>query len=368
MKDKFKRISIALIGFVVMSVVSYFVINWFFQENNKLVSLNTNTSKLVETKTTYYVGESFEPSATYVNLVYFDKGENTEWTLRDYALTRLSSKISDIKYEISGFDSSKVTDSQTVNITVSSQIYSGEVSTKLNIKILPERIVKTEIIDSGICLKENFVVNEVLNYENLQIKNTYSNGKTEFFDVTPDMVNGFDTSVVSTKRKVLKITLNDITISHNYAVVPNEDYILFYEEFVQCFVPSTVAGFEALNPEINIFEFNNDEVASIELGYYDKFSYTEEDIIDLYNTGTAEDPDVAIINSKNTNQNGIALTIYELKFDYSPIVVTAVYFNNFFVNSDYEVFDVTVEILFFDYAENTESAEIFETLLNSITI
>ena len=137
---------------------------------------------------------------------------------------------------------------------------------------------------------------------------------------------------------------------------------------MQCFVPSTVAGFEALNPEINIFEFNNDEVASIELGYYDKFSYTEEDIIDLYNTGTAEDPDVAIINSKNTNQNGIALTIYELKFDYSPIVVTAVYFNNFFVNSDYEVFDVTVEILFFDYAENTESAEIFETLLNSITI
>ena len=62
-------------------------------DGDKLIETNMNTSSLVETKKTYYRGDEFSPGQTYVNLTYFDKGSNTKWTLKDYTLTSLSTKI-----------------------------------------------------------------------------------------------------------------------------------------------------------------------------------------------------------------------------------------------------------------------------------
>ena len=235
--------------------------------NNKLISLNTYTSQLVETKTTYYVGDSFSPSLTYVNLTYYNKEENTEWTLKDYSLTKLSNKIPDIKYTIDGFDSSIPTDNQTVSIVISSDLYSGEVSAQLTIKILPEYVVNAEIINSSTSLKDCFSLNEVLDYDNFKIQNTYSNGRTEIIDVTDDMVTGFDTSIASIQKKTLQITQNNFTISHDYTVVPSDDYIIFNKNFVKCFVPSASCGFTPSQTESNVFNYYNGVYESVDYNY-----------------------------------------------------------------------------------------------------
>ena len=95
-----------------------------------------------------------------------------------------------ITFSISGFDSSKVVDSQKVKVTVTSAKYSGKVSVTIKVKILPECIVSAEVVDAETYLKECFILNESLDYANLKIENTYSNGKKEI--VIAIMINIFE--------------------------------------------------------------------------------------------------------------------------------------------------------------------------------
>ena len=329
---------------------------------NKLISVNTDTL-VAETKTTYYVGDLFSPSATYVNLKYYDKKSNTEYELLDYPLTSLSKEISDIEYEISGFDSSAPNNNQTVCITISSAQYPGEVSVSFDIQILPEYIVNAEVVNSSNYLKNCYSVNETLNYENFKIQNTYSNGRTETVDVTSDMVEEFNTEIASTQKKTLTITQNNFTISHDYAVVPNANYVLFDEAFVKCFVPSATNGFNLSKPELNIFEYSKSSVADLSLAYYERFPYSASIIINLYDADS-------LISYETRNINNISVSICKFKYNDSSAIITGIYFDKRITIQNgltLSNFDSTIEILFIDYTNNTETSEILNTLLNSIS-
>ena len=212
--------------------------------DDKLLRVTPSDSPFVSTQTTYYVGDEFNPSKTYVDFIYFDKSENTEWTLEGYALTQLHREIDDIEYTVDGFDTSVPCENQEITLTFTSQTYSNEIYTSFSIKILPEYVVDTVIEYGEEEIKSQFTKDETLNFEELTIINTYSNGRVEEIPVSSSMVSGFDTSSVSATRRTMTISTGTQTLEHGYVVAPSDDYTLFSEVFVKCFVPSSEMGFE----------------------------------------------------------------------------------------------------------------------------
>lgn len=341
-------------------------------DGDKLIETNMNTSSLVETKKTYYRGDEFSPGQTYVNLTYFDKGSNTKWTLKDYTLTSLSTKISDINYEINGFDTSSVTDSMNVTITFTSKKYANSVSTSFNVKVLPEYVVSSEVIDEEEHIREEYYLNESFPYEGMKLTNTYSNGRTETIDVTLDMISGFDTSEASVNKKTMKITQNNFELEFDYVVVPSDKYNLLSTFFIKTFVPSESSGFtKTINQ--NEYDFYKKSVANFKFGYYSKFSYSETSIKNLYNTsGSIYKNNVTIISYKTQKINGIDLTICEFKNTNSTILYTGIYFDRQVSlpnGNGYTVSNVTVEILLSNYAgnNNQEVKDILSNVLNYIS-
>lgn len=297
---------------------------------------------------------------------YYDKTANTQYKLSSFALDRLSTKISDIQYTISGFNSTAPTESQTISISLSSATYHNTITTSFVIQIKPEYIVSAEVIKSPTSVKQNYAVNETINFENFKIKNTYSNNRTEIVNVTNNMISEFDTSVASTNIKQFKITQNGFTTTYNYTVSPSSNYTVFNQKFVKCFIPSENAGFTFSQTETNIFEYSNPTVASVQLGYYSRFSYTKSAIIALYDTSTTSTPNVVVSSYETQTINDIDVTICKFKYKGSSTTTyTAVYFDRRITfglqNSLY-----TIEILFIDYANNTTTTEMLATLINSI--
>lgn len=365
----FKKIFIFIIGFLLL-LPTILLTGCFNVNNSRLISLDMNTSTLVETKTTYHVGDSFSPSKTYVNLCYYDKQKNEKWTLKDYNLTQLSSKIDDIEYTISGFETSVPVNSLKITITISSTTYENTLSTSFYIDVLPEYVVSAEVVNSSSYLKQCFILNESLNFQNFKIQNTYSNGRVDMVNVTSNMITGFDTSSASISKKTMTITQNNFTINHDYYVVPSSNYTVFEEPFVTCFVPSNSSGFIENKPEENVTTYHNSSIARIQIGCYQKFTYTESGIISLYNTSTTIVPNVSVISYKTQNINNITATICSFKYKNYPTVYTGIYFDTYLsisVGSGISVQQVTVEILFTNYASSNVSSEVFNTLLNSIT-
>ena len=143
-----------------------------------------------------------------VNLEYF-KYDQLDLTGLTVKLRKNSAQYDEMldvsKLTITGFDSSKVADRQTVTIS-----YEGFTATfVVKIKELPApkpavTNIKLEM-DEGYSLKTKYNVGETLELTNMYLLVTYSDGSTAKVYVTIDMVSGFDSRRPATEQRV-KIT------------------------------------------------------------------------------------------------------------------------------------------------------------------
>lgn len=329
--------------------------------SGKLISLSMSTSSLHTTKTTYYRGDSFSPSSTYVTLTYYSKEENKQWKL-SYPLTSLNRAIKDVNYEVTGFDSSEVVSSQEIVIKISSPTYSNEVTTKFTVKINPEYIVESEILDET-AVKNQYVLNEELDYSKLKIKNTYSNGREEIVDVTSSMVTGFDTTTVTSKKRKLKISYNEKDFDFYYVVAISADYKLLDTAYVDLFVPTAALGYSESVNGLN-YTYIKSGSSTLEIGCYKKFSYTETMLKNYYlnTSGSNTKSNVDIISYEKQNINGIDATVCKYKYTGSTRVHTGIWFDRN-VTLGNVTSECTVELLYYGDATTTE---VYNTLITTI--
>ena len=145
-------------------------------------------------KTEYCVGDTLDVSGLIIEAIYSD-GKKEE--------------VPVTKDMVSGFDSSKVTSSQTLTIT-----YSGK-TTNFIIKISQPTI--TSIAVKSTTHKTEYWVGDTLDVSGLIIEVVYSDGRKEEVSVTADMVSGFDSSQ-ETSSKALTITYGGKSTEYNISV------------------------------------------------------------------------------------------------------------------------------------------------------
>ncbi len=145
-------------------------------------------------KTEYWVGDTLDVSGLIIEVVYSD-GRKEE--------------VSVTADMVSGFDSSKVTSSQTLTIT-----YSGK-TTNFIIKISQPTI--TSIAVKSTNHKTEYWIGDALDVSGLIIEATFSNGKKEEVQVTEAMVSGFD-SHQENSSQTLTITFGGKTAEFNISI------------------------------------------------------------------------------------------------------------------------------------------------------
>lgn len=329
--------------------------------NGKLIDLTMSTSKFHSTKTTYYVGDEFCPDDTYVQITFYKKADNKNYEL-SYPLTKLNKEIEDIKYEVIGFDTSKVATAQEVTIKITSPTYKNELTVSFNINVLPEYIVDSSIADESV-VKSNYILNEELNYSKLKIKNTYSNGREELVDVTSEMVTGFDTSTITAKNRKLTITYSDKVFDYYYVVLPSADFELLETDYVKVLVPSAASGYTKSVKNNTYFTYTKDTTSKLDIGCYQEFLHTEYYLKNFYlNTSTLGNSNVNIVSYETKNINGIEANVCKYSYTGSARVYTGVWFDITKVGNSTGSY--TVEILYYG---NALTESVLNTVMQTIT-
>ncbi len=106
------------------------------------------------------------------------------------------------KVTVTGFDSTKITDKQTVTLSYE------DFTTTFDVKIkeLPEpqaAVVSIELVmDEGYEMKTVYRVGEALDLSHMYLKVTYSDGATARIPVTPELVSGFDNRQPATEQRI----------------------------------------------------------------------------------------------------------------------------------------------------------------------
>ena len=122
------------------------------------------------------------------------------------------------KVTITGFDSSKVVDRQTVTVT-----YEGFTTTFV-VKIQELPAPKPSVtglkleMDEGYELKTEYRVGEALELTHMYLLVTYSDGSTAKVYVTPDMVSDFDSRRPATEQRI-KITYGGLFTKYYVNIV-----------------------------------------------------------------------------------------------------------------------------------------------------
>ena len=330
-------------------------------ENGKLIDLTMSTSQFHSTKTTYYVGDQFRADDTYVQITFYKKADNKNYEL-SYPLTRLSKEIEDIEYTVTGFDSSKVADKQVVTIKITSPTYKNELTVSFNITILPEYVVDSVVADESL-IKSSYILNEQLNYSDLKIKNTYSNGRQELVDVTSDIITGFDTSTITAKKRKLTITYNDKVFDYYYVVLPSADFDLLETEYVKLLVPTESAGYTKSVKNKIYYTYTKDTASKLDIGCYQKFSHTEYYLKNFYlNTSTLGSSNVNIVSYETKNINGIEANVCKYSYTGSARVYTGIWFDITEIGNS--IGSYTVEILYYG---NALTESVLNTAMQTIT-
>ncbi len=317
-----------------------------------------------QTKFTYYSGESFSKSDTCVGLKYYDKEENTEYTQN----FTLGNPPSHVTYEVSGFDSSVPVESQTITVTFSSSKVPGEISGTFNIKILPPQITDIELKDEAM-IKDTYVVNEQLDYENIVLKVTYGNETEEEVPLTADMVSGFDTTGVSTYNKTLTVTYKEITKKFYYNVAPAENYEKLDAGYIKCFLPTEDSGYSKTTTSSAV-KLTKSGVAGINIECFKRTNITQSLVEYRFNTGGVLKNNVTVKSyaTKRINDN-LSAVVCEFTVAGSAAAYTAVYVDNVYTASNGTATikqQVTVEILFTDYEKSEGTAEMIKNVMASI--
>lgn len=319
-----------------------------------------------QTKFTYYSGESFSDTDTCVGLKYYLKEDNTEYT-QNFSLGNPPSHVT---YEVSGFDSSVPIESQTVTVKFTSSKVPGEITGTFNIKILPPQLTGLELKDTAM-IKDTYVVNEQLDYDNIVLCATYGNGTEENVPLTADMVSGFDTSAVSTNNKAMTVTYKDLTKKFYYNVAPAENYEKLDAAFIKCFVPTAESGYSKKSTSSTAIELKKSGVASINLECFKRTNITQTLVEYRFNTsGSIINNNVTVksFDTKNINEN-LSATVCKFTIAGGAATYTAVYVDNVLKTSNGTATvtqQITVEILFTDYAKSDETAEMIKNVMGSI--
>ena len=147
--------------------------------------------------------------STYpVNLEYF-KYDELDLTGLSVKLRKNNAQYDEMidlsKVTITGFDSTKAVDRQTVTIS-----YEGFSTTfVVKIKELPPStpaVTNIELkVDEGYTLKTTYNVGEPMDLTIMYLLVTYSNGSTSKVYLTSDMVSGFDNRRPATQQRVMVI-------------------------------------------------------------------------------------------------------------------------------------------------------------------
>ena len=317
-----------------------------------------------QTKLTYYSGESFSKSDTCVGLKYYDKEENTEYTI-NFSLDNPPSHIS---YDVSGFDSSVPAESQTVTVKFTSSKVPGEITGTFNIKILAPKLTGLELKDAAM-IKDTYVVNEQLDYDNIVMQATYGNGTVEDIPLTADMVSGFETMEVSTYNKALTVTYKDMTKKFYYNVAPAENFEKLDAGYIKCFVPTEESGYSKTSTSSKV-ELTKKGAASINIECFKRTNVTQSLIELRFNTGGGLKSNVTVKSYETKNINGnLSAKVCKFTIAGSSATYTAVYVDNVFTASSGTATikqQVTVEILFIDYEKSDVTAEMIKNVMGSI--
>lgn len=321
---------------------------------------------IAQTKFTYYSGESFSATNTCVGLTYYDKEDNTEYT-HNFSLGNPPSHIS---FEVSDFDTSVPVESQTVTVKFTSSKIPGEITGTFNIKILPPKLTGLELKDAEM-IKDTYVVNEQLDYDNIVMQATYGNGTVEDIPLTADMVSGFDTTEVCAYNKALTVTYKDVTKKIYYNVAPAENYEKLDAGYIKCFVPTEESGYsKTATSNDNAVEIKKSGVASINTECFKRTNITQSLIEYRFNTGSSIISNVSVTSygTKNINKY-VSAVVCKFTVAGSAAKYTAVYVNNSisYSNGNATVTQqVTVEILFTDYEKSDTTAEMINNVMCSI--
>ena len=339
-------------------------------KSDHLITVNICSIFNNHTKTTYYCGDNFSASQTYVALKYYEKEVNTEWTLQS-SLADLHKK--GFVYEVTGFDSSVAVDSQTISINITSEKYEGEVAVHFNVQIMPAYVTGIEVVDAETFIKDVYVVGETLPIADMQIKKTYNDGHTDNVALEENMISGFDTSEVRSSSRKMTITCDEQSVSFNYTVAPAENYDLFSEAYLKCFIPNEELGYEKTTDTMfnDAQKWKKEGVASVEIGCYQAMAeQTETSIINRYNTsGSIARPNVTILSLEKTTINGVEATVAKFKIGIIATVYTDIYItrNVTFSNGLTSVTGSrTIKILFENYAGSAEASEMIANVMGSI--
>ncbi|MDE6294365.1 MAG: bacterial Ig-like domain-containing protein, partial [Clostridiales bacterium] len=210
------------------------------------VAIEQHEVKGQKTKQNYYVDEEFSAADTLVNLKVYDKEQNKElW----YLACPLSDIPNSIRYEVTEFDTSTITaDSEYryVHIVFTSDKYAGKLTAALPISVLEPYAVECEPEVGAQYIKDIYAVGDTLPIEEMTLKVTYSNGKSDTVAMTDENVSidGFDTDTVDVSKRTAHIRYLRASYSFNYVVAPTENYTLFEDLFIKCFVPTEGLGFK----------------------------------------------------------------------------------------------------------------------------
>lgn len=183
-------IIIAVVLIAIASVVSVVAINDSNSKKATGIEISTYPIKLE-----YYKYDQIDLTGLSIKL----KKNNAQY----------DEMIDTSKVTITGFDSSKVTDRQTVTVS-----YNGFSATfVVKIQELPEptpAVTNIQLeMDEGYELKTQYKVGEALDLSHMYLRVTYSDGTIARVSVTPDMVSGFDSRRPATQQRV-KIVFGDL--------------------------------------------------------------------------------------------------------------------------------------------------------------
>ncbi len=361
LKSYYKFI-IALICFISLAFIFTGCDNNKNKSHFESVSIHNS---LVRTQTVYYRGDEFNPSKTFVDLKCVDVENQKKWWYNAYAINELPN----IQYEVIGFDSSEVTESQSVTIKFTSNKYKGELKTTFTISIEPEYIKEVSIVDTENQIKSEYMLNETIDYSKLSIKYIYSNNREEFETITEDMVEGFDTQTISAKSRTLTINTQSDPVKFNYTVVPGMGYEVFSEQYLTCFVPTEDLGFNQ-SGDANENVWIKTGVGGLSIGCYQSMGDITEQRFKI-NFETSDNilkPNLIILSFGKKEINGREVTVCDYKYkNQTGLYRAALYTRTVtFTNGLSSVTgERTIGLLFANYSSSTWDSE-FRTISNNI--
>lgn len=333
---------------------------------NELISASITSWYTYITKTEYFAGESFSNNETYVQVKYYDKEKNTEYTLST-PLNKLHEDGFD--FEVTGFDSQNAVESQTVTITITSEKYPGTVTTTLNVKIKPEYVVNAEVVNQSEVIKSVYAVGDTLPLDQMQASVVYSNNRTETVNITQDMVSGFDTTTPSVNTKTFKINVDGKELSFKYTVAPAEGYEVFTNGNFKCFRPSTAQGFASASSDLFTGTSRyKSTYGAVEFAYYDlSITYSETGMTSFFNTsGNLIRPNVSISSFKTGEKfNGVSAAVCDFRYTSGTLSAKSYRAVFFTTASNGQLTKQNFFILFENYS-NAQMQEVMNNVLSSV--